>query len=276
MPLRQLYCNIFEVGSISDKCKVGIIIPIHKPGKRRDSPDSYRHITLLSAIYKLLERVFLKRLQHWTLLEGKHIPNLQQKAYQKHLGALTVSFNLQETISHNTGLNSDTNVASLDSSKAFNHVWHNELFVIFFDFGILGKALNLIRASYSNLSSYVYSNGHKSRVFAIRQGVRQECVTSKWYFLLFYRWLNTKARKLRHRLHYRFHIRLGNPVLADDIVLIGPSLKMLRKALTIVKEYASQWRFLCNPDKCHLIVFSPSRPPTNISIEFGATHITQK
>ena len=31
-------------------------------------------------------------------------------------------------------------------------------------------------------------------------------------------------------------IRLGNPVLADDIVLIGPSLKMLRKALTIVKE----------------------------------------
>ena len=31
-------------------------------------------------------------------------------------------------------------------------------------------------------------------------------------------------------------IRLGYPVLADDIVLIGPSLKILRKALTIVKE----------------------------------------
>ena len=149
--LRQLYSNIFEVGSIPDKCKVGIIIPVHKPCRRRDSPDSYRPITLLSAIYKLFERVFLKRWQHWTLLEGKHIPNPQQKAYQKHLGALTVSFNLQETISHNTGLNSDTNVTSLDSSKAFNHVWHNGLFVKLFDFGISGKNLNLIRASYSNL-----------------------------------------------------------------------------------------------------------------------------
>ena len=31
--LRQLYSNIFEFGSIPDKCKVGTIIPIHKPGK---------------------------------------------------------------------------------------------------------------------------------------------------------------------------------------------------------------------------------------------------
>ena len=125
---------MFEVGSIPDKCKVGIIIPLHKPGKSRDSPDSDRPITLLSAIYKLFERVFLKRLQHWTLLEGKHFPNPQQNAYQKHFGALTA----------------------------------------------------------------------------------------------------------------------------------------------IVKEYASPWRFLFNPDKCHLIVFSPSRPPTNLSVEFSHSNITQK
>ena len=273
--LRQLYSNMFEVGSIPDKCKVGIIIPIHKPGKSRDSPDSYRPITLLSAIYKLFERVFLKRLQHWTLLEGKHFPNPQQNAYQKHLGALTVSFNLQETISHNTELNSDTYAASLDSSKAFDHVWHDGLFVKLFDFGISGKALNLIRASYQNLSSYVFVNGHKSRVFAVRQGVRQGGVTSTWYYLLFIDGLLQKLENSGTGCTIGF-IRLGNPVLADDIVLIGPSLKMLRKALAIVKEYASQWRFLFNPDKCHLIVFSPSRPPTNLSVEFGHSNITQK
>ena len=259
---------MFEVGAIADKYKVGIIIPIHKP----DSPDSYRHITLLSAIYKLFERFFLKRLQHWTPLEDKHFQNPQKNAYQKHLGVLTVSFNLQETISHNTELYSDTYAASLDSSKAFVHVWHDGLFVKLFDFGISGKALNLIRESYQNLSIYVYANGHKSRV---RQGVRQGGVTSTWYYLIFIDGLLQKLENSGTGCTIGF-IRLSNPVLADDIVLIGSSLKMLRKSLAIVKEYSSQWRFLFNPDKCHLIVFSPRRPPTNISIEFGASNITQK
>ena len=154
------------------------------------------------------------------------------------MGALTVSFNLQETISHNTELNSDTYAASLDSSKAFDHVWHDGLFVKLFDFGISGKALNLIRASYQNLSSYVFVNGHKSRVFAVRQGVRQGGVTSTWYYLLFIDGLLQKLENSGTGCTIGF-IRLGNPVLADDIVLIGPSLKMLRKALAIVKEYVS-------------------------------------
>ena len=136
-----------------------------------------------------------------------------------------------------------------------------------FDFGILGKALNLIRASNQNLSSYVYANGHKSRVFPVRQGVRQGDVTSTWTL--------QKLENSGTGCTIGF-IRLGNPVWADGIVLIGPSLKMLRKSLAIVKEYASPWRFLFNPDKCHLIAFSRSRPPTNISLEFGALNITQK
>ena len=124
-------------------------------------------------------------------------------------------------------------------------------------------------------SSYVCVNGHKSRVFAFRQGVRQGRVTSTWYYLFFIDGLLQKLENSGTGCTIDF-IRLENPVLADDIVLIGPSLKMLRKALAIVKEYASQWRFLFNPDKCHLIVFSPSRPPTNLSVEFGHSYITQK
>ena len=135
--------------------------------------------------------------------------------------------------------------------------------------------MNLIRANYQKLSSYEYANGHKSRVFAVRQGVRQGGVTSTWYNVLFIDGLLQKLENSGTGCTIGF-IRLGNPVLADDIVLIGPSLKMLRKALAIVKEYASKWIFLINPDKCHLIVFSPSRPPTNLSVEFGHSNITQK
>ena len=58
----------------------------------------------------------------------KLFPNPQQNACQKYLGSLTVSFNLQETIANNIELNSNTYVASLDSPKAFDHVWHDSLF----------------------------------------------------------------------------------------------------------------------------------------------------
>ena len=103
--LQKLYCKMIELEVIPDKCKVGIIIPIHKPGKCRDSPDSYTPVTLVSSIYKFFERVFLTRLQGWAVAENKTFSNLQQNAYQKYLGSLTVSFNLQETVANNTELN---------------------------------------------------------------------------------------------------------------------------------------------------------------------------
>ena len=54
-------------------------------------------------------------------------------AYQKHLGSLTVSFNLQETTTHTLELGSDCCVAFLDASK------HSTLFgtTIFFFFKTL-------------------------------------------------------------------------------------------------------------------------------------------
>ena len=75
-------------------------------------------------------------------------------------------------------------------------------------------------------------------------------------------------------MHY-WSIRLGNPTLADDLVLIGPSLKSLEKALSIVYEYSRKWRFLFNPEKCHLIVFSPRKPPSNVTVKFGPSQIKQ-
>ena len=82
LSLQKLFCKMLQLETIHDKCKVGIIIPIHKPGKSRDSPDSYRPIALISSIYKLFERVFLTRLQRWVITENKIFPNAQQNAYQ--------------------------------------------------------------------------------------------------------------------------------------------------------------------------------------------------
>ena len=66
--LNKLYCMMVESEDIPDKCKVGIIIPMHIPGKRRDSPESYRPITLVSNINKFFERLIHNTLQNLDLI----------------------------------------------------------------------------------------------------------------------------------------------------------------------------------------------------------------
>ena len=177
-------------------------------------------------------------------------------------------------MAHNTELHSHTYVASLDSLKAIDHVWHDGLYSKLHDFGISGKSLKLIKASYRDLSSYVLVKGVQSQRFEVKQGIRQGGVTSTWYYLLF-------IDGLLYELHESStgctigSITLGSPTLADDLILIGPSRRSLEKALSIVYEYSRKWRFLFSPAKCHLIIFSPRKLPSNITIKFRQSEITQ-
>ena len=149
---------------------------------------------------------------------------------------------MQETVAHNTELNSDTYVASLDSSKAFDHVWHDGLYSKLHDFGISGKALKLIIASCCDMSSYVLVNGTNSKSFEIKLGIRQGGLTSTWYYLLFIDGLLYELQESGTGCKIG-SITLGNPTLADDLILIGPSRNSLEKALSIVYEYSRKWRF---------------------------------
>ena len=126
--LKTLFDKMFELDHIPSKFKIGIIIPVHKPGKCRDSTESYRPITLVSTLYKLFERILHSRLKNWSSQHDKTFPSPQQNAYQKHMGSITASFNLQETIAHNIELGSNCYVAFLDAAKAFDNVWHDGLF----------------------------------------------------------------------------------------------------------------------------------------------------
>ena len=272
--LKKLFDKMLAVEYIPETFKTGAVIPVCKPGKRRDAPESYRPITLLCTIYKLFERILLSRLQTWSVSNNKSFPNAQQNAYQKHLGSLTVSFNLQETIAHNLELGSDCYVAFLDASKAFDTVWHDGLFSKLYDFGIRGKALRVIINSYQGMQSYVQVNGVKSRLFQIMQGVRQGGVASTWFYLLYINSLLCMLEESSTGCTIGT-LNAGNPTLADDLVLTSPTKQDLETALCIANEYSNLWRFTHNTDKCKLVVFSQTRSPTNVSAKFGNSTLVQ-
>ncbi len=279
--LKILFDLMIEHEYVPTYQKIGTVIPIYKDGKPRCAPDSYRHITLLSVIYKAFEKILHLRLQRWCKIKEIEFPNKQQNGYQKHLDSVTVSFNLQETIAYNRELGSDSFVAFLDTAKAFDTVWHNGLFFKLLNFGIKGKFLRMIMNSYSDMYSCVLVNGAKSGIFPLKQGVRQGGIISTWLYLLYVDELLNTLQASPHGARIA-SIKCGNPTLADDITIICPNIRCLQNSLNTVHKYSLKWRYTMNPSKCKAIAFT-ARNMTDLQpvklgqsvIEYndGVTHV---
>jgi len=86
--LASLYTEMLRNAYIPGTLKQGIIITLHKCGrKRKDEPSSYRVITLTSVILKIYENILFNRCKH-DMLEDL---NLQQGGFQDILGCIMTS-----------------------------------------------------------------------------------------------------------------------------------------------------------------------------------------
>jgi len=179
-----LFNAIIDIGKIPTEWKQGLIIPIYQgAGKPKDSCKSYRPVALLPCIFKIFEKIIISRINSQILQHSK-FPNPQQQGFQKNLGCLTASFDLQETVFHNLEQNNNVYVSFLDTSNAFDTVWRNGLLFKLFNLGITGKTWSLIQNCHSNTVSSVVVNQTRSKWFSVHQGVRQGGVLST--FLIWY------------------------------------------------------------------------------------------
>ncbi|CAG2253605.1 unnamed protein product [Mytilus edulis] len=136
--------------------KTSVIIPLFKGGnKNKTDPNSYRGISLTSCIAKIFEKSLYPRFDSVYI----KFPHQSQMAYQKELSSIHASFNLQESIRHYIERNSDVIVVLLDSTKAFDSVWHDALFYELHKYGVTGDLWLLIDEIYSEMRSSVLFNG---------------------------------------------------------------------------------------------------------------------
>ena len=134
-------------------------------------PPNYRAISLLSNVAKLFEKLILARL----MSDGISINPLQGR-FRAGYSSIHSAFIFQEAVQSLRDL--DTK-AFLDVKKAFDTVWHEGLFVKLHWKGIHPRIWHLLINWYSHSSSSCYLlNGERSRVFRIRQGVRQGAILS--------------------------------------------------------------------------------------------------
>ena len=139
--LALLYTDMYNHGHIPEGLKKGIIITLHKGGRKSKSdPNNYRAITLTSCILKLFERILLQQVE-----ASLNTPlNMLQGGFRAGLSCNMSSLMLKECISFTKENHSKLFVCFLDVQKAFDCVWHNGLFVKLYQMGIRSNLLRVL------------------------------------------------------------------------------------------------------------------------------------
>ena len=117
---------------------------LKKPTLDPDNASSYRPISNLSYISKLVERVIVKR---FTNDVGTHnLFPVQQSAYRPFHSTKTAVLSVHDTLARSIDNNQISVLVLLDLSAAFDTVDHEILLSVLSDrFGVTGTALNWFR-----------------------------------------------------------------------------------------------------------------------------------
>jgi Reverse transcriptase (RNA-dependent DNA polymerase) len=239
-------------GSFPDAFKKSIIIPlIKKPTLDAENLSSYRPISNLPFISKLVERVVKDRLQEH--LAHASLFNIFQSAYTKFHSTETALLALHDHLIRAMTKQQVTCLCLLDLSAAFDTIDHTILLQRMSDwFGVTGSALSWFCSYLSSRSFTVSSCGCKSDSTPLSCGVPQGSVLGPLLFIMYTTPLSTllSSSPVNHHLY------------ADDTQLFisfsplqfTTNIAILQSVFSDVSAWMSANLLSLNPSKTEFMI----------------------
>ncbi|CAH2210540.1 jg4829, partial [Pararge aegeria aegeria] len=162
------------------------VIGIHKSGKPRDLPSSYRPISLLNTLAKVYERVILHRLK--AVVEEKNLLNDEQFGFRAKHSCVHQAHRLTEEIVTNFNRYrhlAPTGAVFFDIVKAFDRVWHAGLLYKLHYLGVPARLVRFLRAFLTDRIFRYRIDGTLSSPRPIRAGVPHGSLLSPLFYALF-------------------------------------------------------------------------------------------
>ena len=143
---------------------------MHKEGKDKKDPNSYRPTSLLSCLGKLLERVINRRLV--SFMEERKILSPTQTGYRKHRSTEDQPAVIAQQIK--SAFQEKKKGCLFDLTKAFDKVWREGLLLKIFESGGSGRMYRWILCFLHDRSARIKLDGHFSRSVKMREESHRE------------------------------------------------------------------------------------------------------
>jgi hypothetical protein len=251
--LLGLFNLSFRTGDIPQEWKSSTTIPIPKPGKDPTIPSSYRPISLLSCMAKLMERMILKRLTWVIEANSSLLPS--QFGFRPQLSTMDLLALLEHDIQLAFRSKKIVLVVFFDLAGAFDRASHEGILYKLAKSGITGRILRWIQSFLRDRRFSVSLAGSVSQVYPINSGVPQGAILSPLLFNVLMRDM-PQAEGVTTSLY------------ADDITMyvtadgVGEAINLLQPAVDTLVAWVNRWGLVLNPQKSACTFFTRKNSET--------------
>lgn len=257
-PLIARLANLsFEQGRFPTQFKQAQITPLlKKAGMDINDPASYRPISNLNTISKIVERLALARLRP-QITESVNFNKLQSAYRQHHSTETALLHILNDTYAHiDEGLT--TLLVALDLSAAFDTVEHSVLLTrLEKSFGVTGIARDWISSYLADRTQFIHVGSESSAITNCSCGVPQGSVLGPLLFVAYtspIAFITTKFGVLHNQ--YADDTQLYVALSKKDP---NDTAKNLRNCLSAVHTWFSQNGLVINPEKSEAMLLSTAQ-----------------
>jgi hypothetical protein len=263
----------FSTGKFPKGFKHALVTPLIKNNKLdENSMASYRPISNLHYVSKLLERCVAKQLQEHLSKNSSYEPF--QSAYRPYHSTETALLRVQNDILISMDKQMVTLLVMLDLSAAFDTVDHNILLHRLESIGVGGLVLSWFSSYLNNRTQSVFLKGVSSEPINLTCGVPQGSVLGPILFNIYSQPLGEIARK--HNLKHHFY--------ADDTQLYisfaaknsSNYAQLVSSCVTDIKQWMQLNLLMLNDSKTEVILLGSRQQLSkigNLEVEIGSTKI---
>lgn len=240
--------------------KTAKTIGILKPRKQPSCPGSYRPISLLSGLGKVLEQIILGRLKD-AVQEADALPP-EQHGFRSNHSTLHQLARVVTLIVRGYNRGETTVAVFLDVEKAFDRIWHERLLVKLFKLKLPLPLIQLIGSYLESRTFQVQVNEELSRKTPLKAGVPQGSPLSPLLYALYTADIPTREH-------------IDTAMYADDTLILSAAknrttaVNRLNSHLKTVSAWLQKNGIKINADKTVAVAFNRRgiRPKSLLSVD---------